>query len=434
MKNAFMWKLIYFGITYASVFTGYYVTTSFLNIIYPNDAFIGFAIFYAVAGLGCLVSPYVIEKLPLKLSLFIAILLYLIFIGAVSSYNPIFMLIAYGFAGIGSSLIWLIQGIWTSSFKANISPNNKELNKNVTTVIMINNVSSNLVLNTPKTDNKNTSEKGQSMGIFYAIFSINMILGNVTALIILITNVSLQIMIWCMLGVSSIGLILCLFISSNTIEVPITKTGLFQHILDVILIIKDNFMMIIPVFSQSMGLNITFQILPRMMRNTIGPVAVYNSAVFLAYGVSYALTSLATGKLLEKNWKYVIYPYVILETCSLIGILMLATFNQLSVYWIIIGFVRGITDNAINNTCNVTFSKNIPTDLSFAFYRLIYSFTYILGSLVVGYIPYQYVLLIAFIISITGVITFHLHMYYYTTLPITPSIEQQFNDSSTILI
>ena len=105
MKNAFMWKLIYFGITYASVFTGYYVTTSFLNIIYPNDAFIGFAIFYAVAGLGCLVSPYVIEKLPLKLSLFIAILLYLIFIGAVSSYNPIFMLIAYGFAGIGSSLI-----------------------------------------------------------------------------------------------------------------------------------------------------------------------------------------------------------------------------------------------------------------------------------------------------------------------------------------
>jgi MFS family permease len=426
-----MWKLIYFGITYASVFTGYYVTTSFLNIIYPSTAFIGFAVFYAIAGLGCLVAPYIIEKLPLKLSLFIAIILYLIFIGAVSSYNSTFMLIAYGFAGIGSSLIWLIQGIWTSSFKA--------ANKDSTKVIMINNVSTNVILNTDNKKTDRNSQNGRSMGIFYAIFSINMILGNLTALIILITGVRLQIMIWSMLGVSAIGLVLSLFISSNNIEVPKTKTTLICHILEVILMTKDNFMLILLIFSQSMGLNISFQILPRMMRNTLGPVDTYISAVFLTYGVSYSLTSLITGRLLEKNWKYVIYPYIILETSVLIAILMLGTFNQVSAYWIIIGFVRGITDNAINNTCNVTFSKNKQVDLAFAFYRLTYSFTYIGGSLIVGYIQYQYVLLIAFIISASGVITFHFYMYHFSSSPPLEqlqaiiSIEEQFDQSSIVI-
>jgi len=401
-----MWKLIYFGITYALVFTGYYVTTSFLNIIFPDTAFIGFAIFYAIAGFGCLISPYIVEKLPLKLSLIIAISLYLIFIGSVSSFNSTFMLIAYAFCGIGSSIIWLIQGIITSAFKSNNSIG----------------------------ENKTNADKGKSMGIFYAIFGINMILGNIIALVILITNVKLQIMIWSMLGISGIGLILCLFISNSEIEVPKIQTGVLRHILDVILVSKNNFSLILPVCAQSMGLNISFQILPRMMLNTPGPVNIYNSAMFLAYGVSYVLASLVTGKLFNKNWRYVLYPYILLDIGSLAGILILGKINQPSGYWIIISFVRGITDTAINNTCNISFGKNNPVDLSFAFYRLIYSFSYILGSLIVGYIIYEYVLLVALMVDISGIISFHIHIRE-TNISEEPelSIEKQFDSNFVVL-
>jgi len=385
-----MYELIYFGITYALVFTGYYVTTGFLNIIFPKTAFIGFAIFYAVAGISCLVAPYIIEKLPLKVTLFITILLYLIFIGAVSSFNSIFMITAYAFCGIGSSGIWLIQGIWTSAFKTN---------------------------------------NNNSIGIFYAIFSINMILGNVTSLVILITGVNLQIMIWCMIGISGTGLILCLFIPKTPLEIPKMQKPLFRHVLDVLLVAKNNFALIFPIFAQSLGLNVSFQILSRMMLNTIGPVDVYNSAMFLAYGTSYALVSLVTGKLFNKNWKFVLYPYLLLELLSLASILILSKYNKLSGYWIILGFVRGITDNAINNVCNISFGKNIPADLSFAFYRFIYSFSYILGSLIVGYTPYEYVLLIAAIIAILGTISFHFHVFPEITL----TIEQQFDTNFVVL-
>ncbi len=442
-----MWKLVYFGITYALVFTGYYVTTSFLNIIFPDTAFIGFAIFYAVAGLGCLISPYIVEKLPLKLSLCIAVFLYLLFIGSVSSFNSVFMLVAYGFCGIGSSIIWLIQGIWTSSFVSEKSesgvddkPTHKEMpiqryNSHIPTLP----VQKDKTKGDGNENYDNNVEEKNNMGIFYAIFSVNMILGNITALIILVTNVQLQIMIWCMLGVSGIGLVLCLFISSEAIEVPKTEKGLLKHMTDVILRIKVDFRMIFIVCSQSLGLNISFQIIPRMIKTTIGPIDVYNSATFLAYGTSYALSSLVTGKLLQKNWKYVVYPYLLIEISSLVGIFMLGLFNNISGYWIIIGLVRGITDNAVNNICNVTFSKNKPVDLAFAFYRLIYSFSYIIGSLLVGYLYYPYVLLIALLLVCIGVIFFHFHMAKITIVPTevisqeVDLIERQFDNSAVFL-
>ena len=55
-------EVIYLGITYALVFTGYYVTSGFLTILYPSSAFIGFAINYAVYAVASLISPYLFSK------------------------------------------------------------------------------------------------------------------------------------------------------------------------------------------------------------------------------------------------------------------------------------------------------------------------------------------------------------------------------------
>ena len=367
------WKLVYFGITYALVFTGYYVTTGFLNIVYPETAFIGFAIFYAVAGLGCLVSPYIVSKLPLKVSLIGAAALYLLFIAASASYISPFMLTAYGFCGVGSSIIWLIQGIWTSAFKKD--------------------------------------SQGLSMGIFYSIFSVNLIFGNIIGLIILSTGVDLQKMLWSMLGLSGLGLVMCLFIPAANVEIPRATTSLWVRIMDVLKTTKTSYFLIPMICAQSFGLNVTFQILPKLVSKTIGPVDIYNAAMFLTYGISSAISSLTWGKIFDKSWRCVVYSYTGLEIACLVAILVMSKFSKASGYWIIIGFVRGVTDNAVNNVLNTTFSRVNPVNApeSFAFYRLVYSFTYIIGSIITGYVPYEYVLLIAGIVCLSGTLSYHFH-------------------------
>ncbi|MCJ7636107.1 MAG: hypothetical protein MUO21_01305, partial [Nitrososphaeraceae archaeon] len=149
------WKVIYFGAAYALIFSGYYLITSFLNIIYQKDAFISFAIFYAVYAIFSLIAPFILSKLNYRLALCISSLTFLLFVASASSGITAFMLVGSGISGAGNALIWLIQGIWISSF---------------------------------------SESQGNLMGIFYAVFCADLIIGNLLGLIILLANVSVSVM------------------------------------------------------------------------------------------------------------------------------------------------------------------------------------------------------------------------------------------------
>lgn len=391
-----MKDLIYFSSVYTLIFTGYYVTAGFLTLIFPSTAFIGFAIFCGLYAVGSITGPFILSKINMRALFIISMFTFVLYIGLVSTYLSYLMLIGAGICGWGNSMIWLIQGIKTSEIKDQ-----------------------------------------NSVGWFYGIFNTSVLIGNLIGLIILITGVPIRIMIWSMLGIAGVGAIMSIFVKFVTSGAGDSKDGInepnvsfIQHILSVIKISKKCYWLIPMIITTAMGLNIAFQIVPRLINNSLESEqtkGIYTAAMFIAYGGASIPASIVAGKLFEKNWKYVVFPFLILQLLSLSLIMVFAYCTNELGYWIIIGFLQGITDYAMNNILNITFGRfeESETRSIFALYRCIYATFYILASIAVGYLEFQYVLLIMGILTILSVVGYCLHIKYMVS-----DIELQFVQSA----
>lgn len=388
-------EVIYFGVIYNLVFLGYYVSNGFLTILYPDEAFISFAIFYGVYAVFSLISHWILNKLNLKLSLIVSSFTFVIYVGSITSRISIIMLLGSGICGAGNALIWLSQGYWMSFIEEN---------------------------------------KGMLIGIFFGIFYANILLGNIIGLIILFIS-SIDVMLYVMLGINFIGFVLTFFIktpSTNNID----KTD-FKSVFTIIKL-NRGYLLIGLFLTQAVALNVTYQIIPSSILNVKSTYTnVYTSFVFIAYGFSSMFFSLISGKIYDKFGKYpVIISYLFLEIFSLIGILLLNMFSNELGYYIIIGFIRGISDNAINTIINITIVSNYKekSKTFFAVYRFIYALSYVAFAVLVAYIPSQYYLLLDVIIVIFSFIIF-LFYRQVSSLEIKPStileerIEEQFDNN-----
>lgn len=388
-------EVIYFGVIYNLVFLGYYVSNGFLTILYPDEAFISFAIFYGVYAVFSLISPWILNKLNLKLSLIVSSFTFVIYVGSITSRITIIMLLGSGICGAGNALIWLSQGYWMSFIEEN---------------------------------------KGMLIGIFFGIFYANILLGNIIGLIILFIS-SIDVMLYVMLGINFIGFVLTFFIktpSTNNID----KTD-FKSVFTIIKL-NRGYLLIGLFLTQAVALNVTYQIIPSSILNVKSTYTnVYTAFVFIAYGFSSMFFSLISGKIYDKFGKYpVIISYLFLEIFSLIGILLLNMFSNELGYYIIIGFIRGISDNAINAIINITIVSNYKekSKTFFAIYRFIYALSYVAFAVLVAYIPSQYYLLLDVIIVIFSFIIF-LFYRQVSSLEIKPStileerIEEQFDNN-----
>ena len=385
-----MRNFILFSSIYVCVFSGYYLTTSFLNILYPEYAFWSFVTFYGVYALGSIFSVLVVHKLNLKVTLFLSCLTFCIFVGFAGS-NILAMLMVGSFVGgLGNSVIWLVQGTFLES---------------------------------------------NEMGNFYMLFNINIIFGNLFGLIVLLSGLSPQIMILSMTGICFAGVILSFFVkekekSVESEEVKKNESGeekrekeenVLKKLLNIFKGTKDVYFLIPSYVYQAIGLNVTYQIIPRVMWSTCLETEkmknIYNAIIFLVYGVFAMGFSWLWGKLLVgkekdaqacRNWKFVVIPYSILEVLTLLTIFILGKYNTECGYWIIVGACRGIIDYGINNTINITLSEKFPEKITshFSLFRFIYAISYLITSILIGYIPYPYILLTC-LISLLSSTTFY---------------------------
>lgn len=367
---------------YTLIFTGYYVVNGFLTLIYPAEAFIGFAIFYAVYALFSLVTPYIFWKINLKVSLICSSLTFLVYVGLTSSKIGYLMLLGSGICGLGNAMIWMSQGQWMVKFP-------------------------------------DDNTKSSLMGLFWGIFYACVLIGNIIGLIALITSSSsIDIMMWSMIGVTGIGFIMTFFVKIESTEVPIDNQFI-QMLKDVFTIIKiKKGYFLIPMFlTQAIALNVTYQTMPGLIANNSSgqDKNIYTAAIFINYGATAMIAAICWGKIHNKfGWKPLIYSYMILELSSLVGILLLGLFNSSGPlgYWIIIGFFRGITDNALNTIINVSIVSRYTTQNEsgpfFGFYRFVYAATYAIFAVLTGYLGYQYYLLVCGLISVIAVISYNI--------------------------
>jgi MFS family permease len=350
--------MLLFSLVYILIFLGYYVTTSFLTILYPDFAFVSFAIFYGVYAIGSLVSVLLLEQMNFRLLLFLSCVTFCIFVGFAGSGIVSLLLVGSVIGGLGNSVIWLVQGVFLES---------------------------------------------KDMAKFYMLFNINNIAGSLIALIVLLSGLSSQIMILIILSSAVIGTILSLFLKE---KVQIEREVLNKKfsLVKIFTPGKEIYLLFLSFVYQSVALNITYQVLPKLVKSPM-----YNAVTFIVYGVSACGASWLSGKLFVKNWKIVVIGYGSLEVICLSLILIFGKlFNEPGLY-IVIGFLRGIIDYSVNNVINITLSStNNKENVRnfFSLYRFIYAIAYLLTSICIGYISYEYILLICFIFLISSIITY----------------------------
>ena len=346
--------MILFSLVYILVYLGYYVTTSFLNILYPDYAFVSFAIFYGVYAIGSLGSVLLLEKMNFKLLLFLSCVTFCIFVGFAGSGIVALLLIGSVLGGFGNSTMWLTQGVFL--------------------------------------------ESGE-MAKFYTLFNINNIAGSIIALIVLLSGLSSQIMILIILSSTVIGTFLSLFLKKVENEREVEKFSLIRIFASG----KDIYLLFLLFVYQSVGLNVTYQIVPRLVKSPI-----YNAIVFIVYGVFAMGFSWLSGKLFVKNWKYVVIGFSSLEVLCLSLILIFGKLFDIPGLYIIVGALRGTIDYSVNNVINITLSQGNKGEVRnfFSLYRFIYAIAYLLTSICVGYITYEYILLICLIFLISSIITY----------------------------
>lgn len=372
-KQAYL-KTFYFGLCFCAIFTGYYVTTSFNSIIYPDTAFIGFLLLYLFYGIGSLLGPSVAKRLGLRTTTVVMSLGYIFYIGSVNSQIIPLYLIASCVCGFCAGCIWLNQGIWISRI-SEFSGNGEQI--------------------------------GRLSGIFYAIFNLNSIIGNIIGIVLTLYNISRETVIWVMMGISSLGFLMSIFVaplkSSNPSESKSqedenssnTFVGRIKEVVDVR---KEKlFLLLIPlIVLQSCSIVISYQILPVSIALSLDKLLHYYS--FLAYGVGAMLFSFLWGKLYDKDWKFVLFPLILSIIVELVLFVILNSLQISKWVWILVGFLCGVNDYGINSLLTSTIiskfsDKSTPM---FAFYRLLYCASYVPISIISGKLPY-YVLL-----SVTG--------------------------------
>ena len=335
------------------------MTTSFLNILYPEFAFISFAIFYGVYAIGSLGSVLLLEKMNFKLLLFLSCVTFCIFVGFAGSGIVALVLIGSFVGGFGNSTMWLTQGVFL---------------------------------------------KSDEMAKFYTLFNINNIAGSVIALIVLLSGLSSQIMILIILSSTIIGTFLSLFLKKRSEFENEREVEIFS-LIRIFASGKEIYLLFLIFVYQSVGLNVTYQIVPRLVKSPI-----YNAIVFIVYGVFAMGFSWLSGKLFIRNWKYVVLGYSGLEIICLGLILIFGKLFDIPGLYIIIGALRGTIDYTVNNVINITLSCGKKQNVRnfFSLYRFIYAIAYLLTSICVGYIPYEYILLICLTFCISSTFTYFL--------------------------
>jgi len=271
-----------------------------------------------------------------------------------------------------------------------------------------------------------------------------MVLGEILALVVLVTGLTVQIMLWITLGVIGIGVIMFIFIppfSCDKLTVvkptnPNKQTNFAKSVKDVFMIVTDKKgYLLIPMFIiQALDLNITFQTMTKLLianANGNSAVNIYNAAMYLSYGISAVIFTFLFGKIYSRfSWKYVLVSYFVLELVCIVGITLLATLSSNGPLglWIIIGFIKGPTDYALNVLINVPISNTYQdkADLMFGLYRFVYPLSYVVVSIMIGYVWYPWILLIDGIFALLTTVCFWI----FNT---SDDLERQFDKSSVVI-
>ncbi|CAF0759877.1 unnamed protein product [Rotaria sp. Silwood1] len=265
MDRSNLYNIIHLSLSFFLIFMSYNVTQTFqTSSDYAKDGAFAIGIIYLVFCLGNLaLSSYITQLLGVRLTLILSSLTYVLFIACNIKYNKWTLYICAFLLGFGAALLWTAQGVYVT-----ISTNKHE---------QINNLIP-------------SSTRGFMNGIFFGLFQLHQIIGNLLVSFLFHLNFDQWIIFTIMTSIAGLGMLSLIFL--RNIKLPKIKKE--QSILSSLSILLDiRFILLIPAMCYN-GLSQGF------IFATIPPLIVDKSRkylMFALFGTITAFNFIVVGKL-----------------------------------------------------------------------------------------------------------------------------------------
>ncbi|KAI9190387.1 hypothetical protein H9P43_001821 [Blastocladiella emersonii ATCC 22665] len=165
------WKVAWMAFCFLLLFIAFNVAQSTVTTLYPDHGFYSLALIYSALLVGSLVAPKLIPRhlRSPRLVFFLAGLAYSFFVLSLNLGTTALLLASVG-VGLTGSLLWMQQGLYVTGVSQ-----------------------------------RGGGRIGRLTALFFAVFNINMVLGNIILLAIDASGYSNQVMIWVLASIGGLA-------------------------------------------------------------------------------------------------------------------------------------------------------------------------------------------------------------------------------------
>lgn len=350
-------RVVYCSLSYALLFTAFNVAQSFVTTLYPKEGFTSLALIYANYAVCSFISTIVGERLGMRKTIWIGGIFYSLYVISLNiHYSAVPMLLISVLVGFGAGFMWIHQSLFLARACALTGP----------------------------------KYVGYLTGLFFMVFNVNGVLGNLIAMGSLSMGLSVDSMIWIMVALCGVAIVMLWFIDTMDSHFPQTGAmppfSLVQLCSDIkknLDVTKTRYFSSLTLYMIAQGANASFiyGCFPKAVPSLQGPYLI--PQLFLCFGLSAIIWSAATGKIYDKKgWKPLVWCYAVALIATYAGLYKLSgvsvgesgSLKPLGAM-LLIAFLFAFIDNLANAIVNMTivsaFENSGP---AFTVYRLFYCF------------------------------------------------------------
>lgn len=360
-------QVVHGGLSFALIFTAS-IVQSFLTTLYPGTVgYISLSLIQFLFAIGGLVVPGICARIGVVNAMFLGAVTYPLLSASINSNNATIVLVASALNGIGAGLLWISQGIW------------------LTRVTM------------------KVGSVGTFTGIFFTLFNLNGIFGNVLTIVLQQVNISFDTIAWTITGLAAAGSISVFFVARTKHEHHHSSAGFVKRFHELIHVGTMKKTLFLTPYICAQGLSLAY---------SAGNLPVYADGdekliayILLAFGITATITSFVCGKVYDRfGMRPLLVVHVLVVILQYSGIILFvdsiglpldsfrdqigssAKFATLT----LLGASYGLLDYMINSLVNISISKYYDADMmpsGFAYFRFVSCVAYAISAAVSPLVP-----------------------------------------------
>ena len=424
-------KVGFLGLAFSLIFTGYNVAQSFVTTMYRETGFAALGLIYLTFAITSLFAPLINGYLEAKcgagsgekVTMILSGFVYVLFVLSLVTGSVMLVMLGSFLKGIGSGLLWISEGIWLAKIVRAFREQHDDV----------------LSSSGPQEVSNTENVVGIANGVFFTLFNLNGIIGNLVVIALIHSGAGMQSTIYIMAVLIACGAALIMFASRApvhadsqnvsyemlniisggdtlgstetvaTIEKTLENSTAAGRLRSIFRLAKQRKTLLLSpyLFCQGINLSYTYGNYPTFIQlqtlRTTSSTEEYETMValniaycFLAYGFGSMSGSYIWGKVYD-FYHSKIYPLLwfhvalVLLAFPVLAISTVGNDNQPSISPLVfVGFLFGLVDFLTNAVINNSITRNYDASdvpIAFSWYRFCFCIGFAFAAAISSLLP-----------------------------------------------